>query len=240
METTESRVVIQGLLEKKGHGGVFFNTWARRFFVVTEDGKLTYYSGERKAKKGTFTLLKDSSVVGSPKDFYFSIRDIISERATRKISLDLRTDSAEERKAWMKAINGAIQGGVSMQLLSVDQVALLLKAVKLDKYIESFIDSHITGNKLLYCLTHKELKGLGPDMDITSFNILRAAVREYTPSGVPTALLEEAQLQLQEQEQRRHDTHQDEENACRREEVNRCFKQNCYNDNFLVVLFCCC
>ena len=70
---------------------------------------------------------------------------------------------------------------------------LLLHSLDLEDYAQAFALAKINGRKLKQCSTREELKeDWDVDMPKGPFRLLRAAVEEYGPSGVPTALLEEA------------------------------------------------
>ena len=97
-----------------------------------------------------------------------------------------------------------VAGGDSIPLrrLTVDQVALLLEGLDLGDYVTPFRAAGVNGNTLHFSETRDELKeDKGVDISSVGFRVLRAAVEEYAPSGVPTALLEEARGRVQQREQ---------------------------------------
>ena len=99
--------------------------------------------------------------------------------------------------------NVCLAGGevIPLQSLTVDQVALLLEGLDLGDYVTTFGAAGVNGDTLQFCHTREELKE-EKDVDMTSarFRKLRAAVEKYAPSGVPTALLEEARGRVQQRE----------------------------------------
>ena len=74
----------------------------------------------------------------------------------------------------------------------LEQVALLLGALDLGDHAGAFAAARLNGRKLLNCETREDLKEIGIDMGNIDFRTLRTAVVDYTSSGVPAALLEEA------------------------------------------------
>ena len=84
----------------------------------------------------------------------------------------------------------------------MDQVALLLEGLNLGDYVTPFRAAGVDGDTLHFCETREELKeDKGVDMTSVRFRKLRAAVEGYAPSGVPAALLEEAQGRVRQREQ---------------------------------------
>jgi hypothetical protein len=80
-------------------------------------------------------------------------------------------------------------------------VTLLLHSLDLEDYAQAFALAKINGRKLKQCSTREELKeDWDVDMPKGPFRLLRAAVEEYAPSGVPTALLEEARGRVEQQQ----------------------------------------
>ena len=91
---------------------------------------------------------------------------------------------------------------IPLRRLTVDQVALLLEGLDLGDYVTPFRAAGVNGNTLQFCHTREDLKeDKGVDMTNARFRMLRAAVEEYAPSGVPAALLEEAQGRVRQREQ---------------------------------------
>ena len=91
---------------------------------------------------------------------------------------------------------------VPLRRLTVDQVALLLEGLDLGDYVTPFRAAGVNGNTLHFSETREDLKeDKRVDMTNVCFRQLRAAVEEYAPSGVPTALLEEARGRVQQREQ---------------------------------------
>jgi hypothetical protein len=79
---------------------------------------------------------------------------------------------------------------------------LLLEGLDLGDYVAPFRAAGVNGNTLHFSETRDELKeDKGVDISSVGFRVLRAAVEEYAPSGVPTALLEEARGRVQQREQ---------------------------------------
>ena len=90
---------------------------------------------------------------------------------------------------------------IPLRRLSVDQVALLLEGLDLGDYVNPFKAAGVDGNTLHFCESREDLKeDKGVDMTNVRFRILRAAVEQYAPSGVPTALLDEARGRVQQRE----------------------------------------
>ncbi len=85
----------------------------------------------------------------------------------------------------------AIHIAFSLSLL-LEQVSLLLGALDLGDHAGAFAAARLNGRKLQHCLTREELKEIGIDMGNIDFRTLRTAVVDYTSSGVPATLLEEA------------------------------------------------
>jgi hypothetical protein len=84
----------------------------------------------------------------------------------------------------------------------VDQVALLLEGLNLGDYVTPFRAAGVNGDTLQFCHTREDLKEVkGVDIPNAWFRKLRAAVEGYAPTGVPTALLEEAQGRVRQREQ---------------------------------------
>ncbi len=91
---------------------------------------------------------------------------------------------------------------VPLRRLTVDQVALLLEGLDLGDYVTPFRAAGVNGNTLHFSETREDLKeDKRVDMTNVCFRQLRAAVEEYAPSGVPAALLEEAQGRVRQREQ---------------------------------------
>ena len=81
------------------------------------------------------------------------------------------------------------------------QVTLLLHSLDLEDYAQAFALAKINGRKLNQCSTREELKeDWDIDMPRGPFRTLRAAVEEYTSSGLPTSLLDEARERVQQRE----------------------------------------
>ena len=85
----------------------------------------------------------------------------------------------------------------------MDQVALLLEGLNLGDYVTPFRAAGVDGETLHFCETREDLKEEVKGVDITNvrFRKLRAAVEGYAPTGVPAALLEEAQGRVRQREQ---------------------------------------
>ena len=96
-----------------------------------------------------------------------------------------------------------VPGGdaIPLRRLTVDQVALLLEGLDLGDYVTPYRAAGVNGNTLHFSESREDLKEIGLDMPNVRFRVLRAAVEEYAPSGVPTALLEEARGRVQQREQ---------------------------------------
>ncbi len=85
------------------------------------------------------------------------------------------------------------------------QVTLLLHSLDLEDHAPAFAAAKINGRKLSQmlkqCDTRERLKeNWGIDMVGGPFATLRDALEEYAPSGVPTALLDEARERVQQQQ----------------------------------------
>ena len=89
---------------------------------------------------------------------------------------------------------------IPLRRLSVDQLAFLLEGLGLRDCVTPFRAAGITGAILTHCATKESLAEEGVHMTTGRFGVLRAAVEEYAPSGVPTALLEEARGRVQQRE----------------------------------------
>ena len=85
----------------------------------------------------------------------------------------------------------------------LEQVSLLLGALDLGDHAGAFAAARLNGRKLQHCLTREELKeDWGVDIGKGPFRVLRAAVDDYTTSGVPSALLEEEAARQREEKER--------------------------------------
>ena len=89
---------------------------------------------------------------------------------------------------------------IPLRRLSVDQLAVLLEGLGLGDCVTPFRAAGITGAILTHCATKESLAEEGVHMTTGRFGVLRAAVEEYAPSGVPTAFLEEARGRVQQRE----------------------------------------
>ena len=82
----------------------------------------------------------------------------------------------------------------------MDQVAFLLEGLSLGDYVAPFRAAGITGGILVHCASKESLAEEGVHMTTGRFGLLRAAVEDYAPSGVPTSLLDEAREGVQQQQ----------------------------------------
>ncbi len=91
---------------------------------------------------------------------------------------------------------------IPLRRLTVDQVGLLLEGLNLGDYVAPFRAAAVDGNTLHFSHTREDLKeDKGVDMTNARFRMLRAAVEEYAPLGVPMTLLNEAQGRVRQREQ---------------------------------------
>ncbi len=110
-------------------------------------------------------------------------------------------------------------------------MAFLLEGLNLGDYVAPFKAAGITGGILVHCASKESLAEEGVHMTTARFGVLRAAVEEFSPSGVPTSLLDEAQGRVQQREQEAadaalaHRLHQEQQQRLHQEQQQQRLQQ---------------
>lgn len=94
-----STVVYSGYLTKRGHN---FPTWKKRFFEITTDGELSYFTSEGGLKKGSFQFNKWTVI--APSSFFDTDEYGITLRGNMTC-LYIKVATEEEKDKWVHELH---------------------------------------------------------------------------------------------------------------------------------------